>query len=707
MRATTTPFNAIAHAPMARFVVPFALGIAMAMVRPLAPLHGIVALAVVTASLGLVLLLPTLRLSRWQRGIALATWCFIFGACWQSLRDSAVDPLHLSRDADTEGPWAVRITALNGASEKLLRSDAEVVGRWSEGAWKPRKGSAMVALLRGEDGATVKPGDLLLVNAPMLPIDRVPDPGGFDRRAWAAARGIHWELFAPRTEWTRAGHLSAWTDAFDATRDRIAGWLEESGMPLRQRALVKALVLGLRDELDGEQKDAFVRSGTVHVLAVSGTHVGFIYAILLFMSGWWGGGRKARWARGALVLLALWGYAGLTGACPSVLRATIMFSLFTVAGMFDQRSDGVNNLFAAGLLLLLWDPHMLMEIGFQLSFLAVLGILLFYAPLESSWQPRNWLLRRAWSLCAVSIAAQVLTTPLSLFLFKAFPIWFLPANLVVVTAAGFAVYGAVALLLLYKVPFIGAALTWAMTQLVAAVDRATVFFAELPGAYPAVRIGLPEMLLLYVLVGAIGGLLLWHWRSMRWVAGGALCLLLLCGIIRSEQDRGRDVFTVYDDRHTLQASMVHGNELVLLCHPDSFAAGPWIQAKAERHQRFAGLDAPQFLAPEQLAAANLQRTGSTLAGGGYWSSLAWRVAFVSGTSPFPSDSIRHHFDALVLHDVSYLDDGELDHMLAATDRVVLAAPLRWSVRNTVRDRCRALGIACHDVRDQGAFILER
>src|SRR5690606_15125515 len=129
------------------------------------------------------------------------------------------------------------------------------------------------------------------------------------------------------------------------------------------------------------------------------------------------------------------------GASPSVLRATIMFSLFTVAGMGERRTDHLNSLFTAAFVLLLWEPRMLGQTGFQLSFLAVLGIILFYKPIEALWSPGNRVLRGLWSLAVVSISAQLLTTPLSMHLFKAFPVWFLPANLVVVVAVGLAVKG--------------------------------------------------------------------------------------------------------------------------------------------------------------------------------------------------------------------------------------------------------------------------
>ncbi len=692
---------------MVRAAVPFMLGVALGFWRTPPLYSASVALAVISVTLALVLLLPVQRFSRWQRGPVIGLWCFVFGLFWQTVRDPAHDPRHLSHDATLEGPWVLRIEALNGITEKLVRADAVVLGRSLDGEWKTRTGKVMLTLMRraGEDDP--RAGDELFVDAPLATIDRVPDPGGFDRRGWANSRGMELEVFAPPDDWTIAGHATRWTDVFASARDRISNWMEQTALPLRERALVKALVLGLRDELDGEQKNAFVRSGTVHILAVSGSHVGFIYIMLSFLMGWWGGGPKARIARGLLVLLALWGYAGLTGACPSVLRATFMFSLFTVAGMWSQRADTLNSLFAAAFVLLLWDPHMLVEVSFQLSFLAVLGIVLFYGPLQRLWSPDNWLVRNVWALAVMSLAAQLFTTPLSLYIFKAFPIWFLPANLVVVTAAGFAVYGAVALLVLFKVPAIGIALTWLMTGLLTFVDRTTVFFAGLPGAYPAVRIGLPETLLLYVLVAAFAAHWLWNWRRARWVIAASTALLLCIWGDRSMRTHARTTFTVYDDRLAVQASFSIGRELVVLCEADSFATNGWLQQKVERHQRAAGLNPPFLLSPATLGGDSITTVGSTIAADQRWSAPACDVGFFTKGDEWRDPPGGGKLDALVLHDMKYLGEDVLQALGAAADNIVLAGTMGWQARNFARQWCTDHGIACHDVRDQGAFILER
>lgn len=688
---------------MLRMALPFVAGIVLSIWWPL-PIEGsIVALLICTLLLAVSLLRRAAFEHRWVRGISVQLWFLVFGMCYQVVRDPLVRPTHLSVDGADALERVVRITAVNGISDKVVRADGRALAVRSSGVVQTRSGSMMLTLMRQPGNADPIAGDELVVRSRVSSITRIPDPGGFDRRSWAASRGMYHETFAGPEEWVIVGHVWRWTDLFEPTRQRIAQWLAESGLPFRERALVKALVLGLRDELDHEQKDSFVKSGTIHVLAVSGTHVGFIYAMLLFMFGWWGGGAKARIVRGVFILLALWGYAGLTGACPSVLRATFMFSLFTLAGMSARRADPLNSLFAAAMVLLLWDPHMIIEIGFQLSFLAVLGIILFYAPLQRTWMPDSWFAGQLWSLTVMSLAAQTLTTPLSLYLFQAFPVWFLPANLIVVTAAGIAVYGAVALLVLYRVPYLGPLLVFLLTLLLTIVDRVTAFFAELPFAYPAIRASFTDMVLLYAITALIAIRLMWNWRPALRSSLAVGALLLASWGYRARVAQDRVTFTVYDDRRTLQAGMVTGRDLTMLIPEGDSALSEWLVQKAERHSRALGLDRTFLIRQGGSADTAVVEQGQTLFGAGRWCAAGMEVYFHGADDEVPT-GLRT--DVIVLHEMRYLSEEELTQLVGQTGHVVLAGGLPWKLRSFVQQWCDVRNIPCHDVREQGAFVLE-
>lgn len=695
------------RAPMMRLALPFVTGVACALwwsieLRPLAWSFALVTMAALW-----VLLRETKRPRRWMRGVVTLVWCFAFGLFWQTVREPQRHPLHAAQDGTVEMARVLHITAINGISEKVVRADGVVRGAYADGTLRPRVGKVMLTLLRSPGEPDPVAGDELVVRSRLDPIVRIPDPGGFDRRAWAASRGMYHELFAGPDEWAVVGHAWRWTDLFEGTRQKVSSWLADSGLPFRERALVKALVLGLRDELDGEQRDAFVRSGTIHVLAVSGTHVGFIYAMLLFMLGWWGGTARARLGRGVLILVALWCYAGLTGAAPSVLRATIMFSLFTVAGMASRRAEPLNSLFAAALVLLVWEPHMLVEIGFQLSFLAVLSIILFHGPIERLWIPNNKYVGHLWTLAVMSIAAQMLTTPLSVYLFQAFPMWFLPANLVVVTAAGFAVYGAVGLLAVHKIPVLGPLVALLLTFLLTCVDRVTAFFAALPGAYPAIRIGAMDMVLLYALVAFVAMWLMWRWRTGQHLALASVALLLVSWGWRAHMTHERTTFTVFDDRKALQAALSVGRECVVLGADSALARDQWLGKKIDRQQRALGLSTTRTLDADALHADGAIRAGSTVAGGGTWSTVGLRVRFYGAEQEDDPLLKVGATDVLVIHDLRYLGEERLEELANGAGQVVLAGNIGWKTRTVIQKWCAARSLPCHDVRDQGAFILQR
>lgn len=694
------PWSAIRRAPMLRITVPFVAGLALARLIELPPGFLLAALVLISPPTLVMLLGPVEPGTRWQRGLLMLGWFHLFGLCWQTLRDPANDPLG-SSETVPDRPCLARILRVNGTSPRAFRADAALIASVARDSLAPRRGTFLLTLL-ADSSAWPSPGDVVALEARPEPITRVPDPGGFDRAAWAGSRGIALEMPAPAGRWRTVGHGFNWTDLFRHAREGVEGWLERGALPKAERAMVKALVLGQRDELDSEQTTAFARSGTIHVLAVSGMHVGLIYAALSALLGQWGAAGRGRLLRGLVILAALWGYAGLTGASPSVLRATFMFSLFTAAGMAKRQTDHLNSLFAAGFFLLLWDPAMLTQAGFQLSFLAVLGIILLYRPVAALWAPKAWLLRQAWSLAVVSFCAQLLTAPLSILLFKAFPVWFLPANLIVVTAVSLAVYGGVALILLQGVPLLGEALAWCLAMLLRGVGLVTGWFADLPFAYPALRIGPLEAALLYALIGAIAAAAVWRWKRMWRVAIACVAAVLLMGAWRAKQVAESGAFVVYDDTRALMAAMLHGRMLVAIAPADSLLHSPRFRSRVDRHVRSVGLDT---VAWSMIAHGSrvVNRIGTAWSAGPRWRSAAHDVLFVTQQARFPKHPSA--YDAVVFHDMEHLDNGRIVQW-AEAHHWVIAAGVAPAVRRRLLREAESLGIPAHVIREHGAFVLQ-
>lgn len=700
------PWRALSRAPMVRSALPMVTGIALAMWVPInMELLSALFLAITVATVHSLWHMTEYR-HRWWRGGMAACWMFLFGVFWSTIRDPATSPKGIANSIGVEGPWLVRTIALNRVSGTQLRADAEVEAYYSNGEAIPAEGRIMLTLLRNGQDTAPRVGDRLLVEAPMKRILRIPDPGGFDRQLWAAARGIELELFATAEYWRRIDHRTHWTDRFSRMRQKLAGWVDAAGLGASERALVKALVLGQRDELDSGQRDHFARSGTIHVLAVSGLHVGLIYLMLGSMFAFLGGGRRARILRSVLVLVALWTYAGITGGAPSVLRASVMFSFIAIADATARRTDRINSLFAAMFLLLLWDPHMLRLIGFQLSFLAVLGILVFFDPIADLWKPRSWIMQKIWSLAVISIAAQLFTTPASIYYFNAFPIWFLPANIVVVSAVSFAVWTSIGLIIFHQVPFLGDALVMLITALLKIVTEVNSFFAEMPFSYPPLRIDAMITVLLYIIILTFAADRLWRWRSMRWARSMAIMVLLIVWGSNAKTVNEMHTFTLYDEREGIMAAITQGRKYTVLADPQKLNADPYRQRKIDQHRRAIGLQPPELIPIGDLRdGSSINTRGGTSAGEGRWMSDRFDVLFVDDPAAPIVQVPDQRFDVIVLHDLQHIPEELLRTAARAAGQLVIAGKSNWRTREWVAKWCRDHEVPLHDVFAQGAFVL--
>lgn len=666
------------RAPMLRATVPFIAGLLIGDVTsiPLAIAWAVTLLAAALWGWGAYRRIG--MESRWRRGLAAIPFLFAFGLLWQRLHAPAERSDDVARVAARSEGWAVSVLEIGSASARTVRAWGEVQAAFTDRGVQGASGRLLLTLLLDSTTRPPAVGDRLLVKAAAEPMDRTPDPGGFDQARWAAGYGVDHGCFAPVGRWCMIRRASGWPAWFEEARARVTAWLVRSGLPARERGLAKAVLLGVRDELDGDQRTDFARSGTMHVLAVSGSHVGIIYAAFLWGLAFAGRGRAGRWSRGLLVLLALWAYAGLTGFTPSVLRATVTFSVFTLAEMIGRRTEPVNSLAASAFLLLLWDPRMLGQLGFQLSFLAVLGIALFYRPLVHLWTPPHAVGRFFWSLLMVSLAAQVFTTPLSLLVFRAFPVWFLPANMVIVGLVSLGVYGGVLLVGLHAVPVLGPFIALLMEGLLRLLGAASAFFASLPFAYPSVRIDAWQCVGCYVLVLLLAGWVLQRWRWARAGASITMLLLLLSWGWSAHWTGRQRQFVVYDDREALTCALVHGRSMTVFTERRDDRT----QRRVEQHRRACGL---RTIAWVDSVPAAIRESRSS-------------VVFLDGKRTGPA------IGAPAVCVVRNCAPEGMAERIAAGTTVVLAPGMGRELRERWQAWCVEQGLYLHDMRRSGAYV---
>ncbi|MBK8341083.1 MAG: DUF4131 domain-containing protein [Flavobacteriales bacterium] len=257
-------WSGVVRAPMMRITCPFALGLLSAGLRwsDVRWLWWAVGAAILLFAILTLWKVPFRR--RWLVGPVMALSMLCCGLVWWPVTTPVVPE---ERDAEAEAPCLVELVILQGLSDRTARFDAWLLAEWDSAGTRPGMNWCRSRLLREDTTRVPVAGDRLLIMARFEGIDRQPDPGGFYARAWAASRGIRRQALLPGEDVVVIGHNRTWTDVFAPAQQRISAWLVSSGLPDRERALVKALVLGIRDELDDEQKASFARSGTMHVLS--------------------------------------------------------------------------------------------------------------------------------------------------------------------------------------------------------------------------------------------------------------------------------------------------------------------------------------------------------------------------------------------------------------------------------------------------------
>jgi competence protein ComEC len=345
-------------------------------------------------------------------------------------------------------------------------------------------------------------------------------------------------------EYHPADHLSVRERSLVAAR-RMVSAFKAAGLHGDELALVTALTIGNKNMLDREELTSFSRSGVMHIMAVSGLHVGMISLglslMLFFVRG------RLKVIKAIIIVTALWAFAFITGMTPSVLRATTMFTFLQAGTLLRRPTTTMNTLLASAFILTVLRPSVIFEAGFQLSYLAVAFIIAFYYPLYRIIRIRNKTGDYLWQMAAVSLVAQSGTMALTVRLFNIFPLLFLVTNIVVIPITFAVMVLAFLLIVFSSMPPVSGFFALLLGKLSGAILKLTHVISSLPhGVIENIGMTSPETILLTITMALLlVSLLRVRKISLRPFLAAA-SLFLLCGIIRNAVESRQDMIIVYN-----------------------------------------------------------------------------------------------------------------------------------------------------------------
>ena len=442
-------------------------------------------------------------------------------------------------------------------------------GRMAE-RFQPMSGRVIVYL--DKTGLPVpRYGEVWLVSGAPRPIDPPLNPGEFDYKRFLIYKGIyHQQYLRPFMRQVVGYQPGSRLVALANTVNRLADSVFTHQVGSRpEYAIVNAMLLGVRDDLDPDLYKSYSAAGAIHLLSVSGLHVGILFFVLTWVLKQVAPGQQQSVWVAALKLTILWFYALTTGFSPPVLRSALMFSVLIGADVSRRPHSLPNTLGASAFVILCFDPYALFSAGFQLSYLAVAGIGAWVPLLDQrltfryKWQ--NWL----WKLTVVAVVAQVITFPLGVFYFHQFPTYFLLANPVVMLLSEGLLPLAMATLTFCKVPLLNDLLGWALQKMAWLLNASVTGVGQLPGAmWEGLWLSQVEMLLVYAVILAGAAWLITRQRSYLWLTCALSFTLALCTVRDELTRQSQQRLAVHFLPHKTAVSLTNGPQTVLLTDLD-------------------------------------------------------------------------------------------------------------------------------------------
>ncbi|MGY3212295.1 ComEC/Rec2 family competence protein [Mucilaginibacter sp. HD30] len=327
-------------------------------------------------------------------------------------------------------------------------------------------------------------GDVLLIPARYNTVDPPFNPAEFNYKQYLAHQNIYHQVFLYTRQYAviernTGNPIIAYSLQL---RKKLVAKFNTRMHDSSAIAVASTMILGYKADLSDDVLQAYANTGTLHVLSVSGAHVAIVFVLLSWALSFLNKFEHGKFMKTFLIITSIWVYALLTGFSPAVNRAALMISLIIVGNNFYRYINPLNLLAVSAFALLLYNPYYITDVGFQLSYLAVGGLIVFQPVLYKTHQFEHKWLDKLWSLCTVSIAAQIITFPLSVYYFHQFPLYFLLSNLFILLPVLAIMYIGLAFLLFSWIPVISDALVYLLEKSVIVMNEGLSFIKHLPYA---------------------------------------------------------------------------------------------------------------------------------------------------------------------------------------------------------------------------------
>ncbi len=622
------------------------------------------------------------------------TFLFLAGSFITSQKDIRNNPMWIGRVYTDSA--ALLVTIQEPLVEKtktykaLARIDAILIGN----NWKPVQGNLLLYFKKDSLAPTLSYGSQIVFVKPLQPIKNSGNPGSFDYQRYSAFHDIYHQCYLQTADYKNTGTFAA--NGFQQWLYNIRFWviktLRKYIKTQREQSVAEALLIGYRDDLDKNLVQAYSNTGVVHIIAISGLHLGMIYGMLIWIFVLFKKQKWVTWMKPITVLLVLWIFSLVAGAAPSIVRSAVMFSFLLAGEVMSKKYSIYNTMAASAMVMLIVNPFALWDVGFQLSYAAVLSIVVFMQPVYKWFYIKNKILNGIWKLNSVTLSAQILTIPIVCYHFHQFPNLFLLTNFVVVPLASFVLYGELALIALAPVSQSVAGLAgWVTEKLIWFMNTFITKINDLPFAVTeGIQFSILQTIFLFASIIATSLWLLY--KSKPWFfTGFSFSLLFVLAVSfdfykKSVQSR----LIVYNIPQHTAIDFINGRDYqfagdtVLLI--DDFLRNFHLKPSRILHRSTPGIISEASAATPFYFFKNKQ------------------ILLVDKPYRFASPK-KIPVDVIILSKNAKVDIGQLDNAFSFPLIVFDGSNSVWKM-NQWKKECDSLHLRHYSTQEDGAFILD-
>lgn len=536
-------------------------------------------------------------------------------------------------------------------------------------------------------------GSQLVINKPLQEIKNSGNPGGFDYKRYSLFQGITHQVYLKENEFEvlSTTDKNFFKQFINSSRAKVLNILRKNIKGEKELGLAEALLIGYKDDLDKTLVQSYSNTGVVHVIAISGLHLGLIYWLLTWIFKPLQK-KKLRWLRPVFILTGLWLFSLLAGAQPSVLRSAVMFSCIIIGDTFQRKSSIYNSLAFSALLLLCINPFWLWDVGFQLSYAAVLSIVIFMQPIYHWFYNKNKIVDFIWKLNAVTLAAQILTVPVSIYHFHQFPTSFLLTNFIAVPLSSLILLLEILLCIVSFIPVVAALIGKLLSWLIWIMNTYIERIEKLPfSLWDGLQISIPQAVLLLIVAAGFGFWLIEKSKTGFKYGLTALLAFMVLRTISFINANQRKQLIVYNVPQKQAMDLIDGRKYLFVGDPD-LLADDFIRNFHIKPSRIL-----HRIEPAEKFSTYQQQENIILYHGK-------TILSISETIQFTSLHYKLPVDLLILSGNPKLYFNKLSETFSVKQVVFDGSCPAWKVNYWKKD-CDSLRIPYHDVNEKGAFVM--